>query len=1375
MAANNIYIQVDLNSSNAQTNVNALNNALAQTGPTSEKSAQQTTKAINSISVQIQQTTRSFSELSAALAGLGLERFAQNIIQVGSEFSRSEQMIARFTASAAEARRAIEDFRAIGKESLFPPQGTVAAGQRLLAAGMGIDQAKASLKAFNDLAAATGGSMEEVAGNVSIYVRMMNKDLATAMDLMRKLPASGVPIGPVLKKAFGTDDLEEAIKILKNGGADVKILINDINEAIEQKFGGAAESVTDLEKKWKNLGYEVKRTYEAITSDQGFGKQLKDLTAIVGDLFAIFRELLDLLMKLPDPIKDIIVFVGAFATATVALGSAWKILGSVLGPGIELLRGMTSVIGPAIEGVWALTRALSAGLIAALTNPAVLVAIGAVTALTVGFATFFPEQFKKLENQATTWVEHMWATVKEKAQGLASGARKALFPEEAKAAADAATAAAATGTGDARKETADNLKAVQMQVDKWAGASGRSLLESLGAPADAVEAKYKELFAQLDDLQKSHAISEVHAAEQAGELKKAKALEKDADILKHDEKATAEKYKREGELAKASYDAQIEYQQALDEQGLRNKVAAIDRITQLRIESIKTATRIENEGIEEAFQKQRTLLTDNAEFLKKMGFDVEGALNQLREDSQSKEEYNTLKQTEEEKRIRLEGWKKTNDLIIEDQKRVYEAFQGMFDEIFDAFTQKTKSIGQALGDVFKKLALGELKNFFSSQAATFATELAGYGTPEPGIRRSGGILGALLQRGMPPRPIMAPPEAYVPKIVESGVRDYGDVVEDATGKGSANRVISDAAGVYNVSAIVFANAVNKFANVQQESSQGYAERRMESSADISEASDAIQKASAATGVPVSLLRAMAQTESGFRPDLTSPKGAQGLFQLMPSTLRQWGITNPFDAYQSAIGGAEQLQWLLKRYGGDLPKALAAYNYGPGNYDKAMAAGRPLPPETQAYVAKVMGLSGGGSTQAAAITGAGGPVYDVGTRFSTTAYGIADTGAGGGLPLWMPNIQPPAASVTMAATPTEIAQAKQTTGVLAALGGLLGTTVGKTAGAGGGTVQATIATRLANLKTLFGIGGAQGGGTSLGSVLGSKGIAGLAAMGGMALIGAGLNKRAAPVTVAGGALAGFGMASQLGMTGYGGAIFGAGAGLTMAGIQRGGFSGMGMDVAGGAIMGFQLGGPIGAAIGAAAGAVAGAVRLFVKTEQEKIRAQIKQVYGIDIPNRQILTQIQQVIDQNYGGNVAVGVRSSQVQDLVRLYALSTGQAANMPRPMYAATVAQSTQGLQLQPVYQGGTQVTNPYTGPTTYQYQTAVAAAGGLLPGYNAGTGMGVPGAQGLINTSFQQLTLQAIQGNPSSIAMANGAAATAGDSRLTQTAAMQEPLTSLG
>ena len=357
--------------------------------------------------------------------------------------------------------------------------------------------------------------------------------------------------------------------------------------------------------------------------------------------------------------------------------------------------------------------------------------------------------------------------------------------------------------------------------------------------------------------------------------------------------------------------------------------------------------------------------------------------------------------------------------------------------------------------------------------------------------------------------------------------------------------------------------------------------------------------------------------------------------------------------------------------------------------------------------------------------------------------------------------------------------KKQAGALAALTSLgAAVTGGKGGGMGG----------LANLPAVFGIGGP--GGTQFANVLGSKGVAGLAAIAGTALLSQGLQKRFAPATILGGTLMGLPLARQIpGMDPLTGLVAGAGLGTFAAGVQRGGGVGLAMDVGGGALAGAAIGSVvpgvgtlIGAGIGAAVGAIAGVVRLFVKTEQEKIRAQIKQVYGIDIPNRQILTQIQQIVDQNYGGNVAVGIRSQEVQNLVRLYALSTGQAANMPRPMYNATIAEANGQLALQPVYQGGVQVRNPYTGPTTYQYQTAVTAAQGLMP--NPGSGLGVPGGQGAVNAGFNWLTFQqynagqvvgVLQQNPSAVAMSNATAAQAGDSRLTTTAAMQEPLTALG
>jgi hypothetical protein len=287
-------------------------------------------------------------------------------------------------------------------------------------------------------------------------------------------------------------------------------------------------------------------------------------------------------------------------------------------------------------------------------------------------------------------------------------------------------------------------------------------------------------------------------------------------------------------------------------------------------------------------------------------------------------------------------------------------------------------------------------------------------------------------------------------------------------------------------------------------------------------------------------------------------------------------------------------------------------------------------------------------------------------------------------------------------------------------------------------------------------------------------------------------------VAGGGLAGMGyvmtnpaIISRIGL-GAGlasGAAVGAGLGLFASGFQRGGGAGLAMDIGGGALAGAGIGTMImpgvgtlvGAAIGAAAGAVTGIVRLFVHTEQERIRTGIKQVYGIDLTNRQILTQIQTIVDQKYGGNVDIGIRSQDVQDIVRLYALTTGQAANLPRPMYAATIAQSQAGgLATQPVYQGGVLVKNPYTGPTTYQYQTAVTQAQGLMASHAPGAGGGASAIFMQLNPQqandlFTGKVVQAVQQNPSAIASANASATRSGDSRVSQASNMLEPLTSLG
>jgi hypothetical protein len=115
----------------------------------------------------------------------------------------------------------------------------------------------------------------------------------------------------------------------------------------------------------------------------------------------------------------------------------------------------------------------------------------------------------------------------------------------------------------------------------------------------------------------------------------------------------------------------------------------------------------------------------------------------------------------------------------------------------------------------------------------------------------------------------------------------------------------------------------------------------------------IKEASTKFNVDEDLIRAVIRQESGFNARAESSCGAMGLMQLMPTTAADLGVKNAWDPRENVMGGVKYLKSLLDRFDGNITKALAGYNAGPGAVEKH--GGVPPFAETQNYVRSILGM------------------------------------------------------------------------------------------------------------------------------------------------------------------------------------------------------------------------------------------------------------------------------------------------------------------------------------------------------------------------------------------------------------------------------------
>jgi soluble lytic murein transglycosylase-like protein len=113
---------------------------------------------------------------------------------------------------------------------------------------------------------------------------------------------------------------------------------------------------------------------------------------------------------------------------------------------------------------------------------------------------------------------------------------------------------------------------------------------------------------------------------------------------------------------------------------------------------------------------------------------------------------------------------------------------------------------------------------------------------------------------------------------------------------------------------------------------------------------AVEQIAGRHALPAELLHSVIQVESNYNPYAVSPKGAQGMMQLIPATARRFGVEHVFNPVENIEGGARYLRYLLDLYGNNYPLALAAYNAGEGAVTKY--GGVPPYRETQNYLVLV---------------------------------------------------------------------------------------------------------------------------------------------------------------------------------------------------------------------------------------------------------------------------------------------------------------------------------------------------------------------------------------------------------------------------------------
>lgn len=1357
--ANSIVIQVNLQAGTATQTLGKVNVGIAQLGLTSNKTSQQATRAFNSMTQSSMGLANALGQLRNAFAGLGLIGAAKSLLTLFSTFEKARISMSAVSTDTNAAAEGFERLKVTARATGISFESMKDSWLRLKGAGFTEQEATKLSTSIAQWALTVGRGEEAIYSFGKAMGDIMAKQKVNAQEIQRQFGELNVPVTEWLRRELSLQEKRninerEFFEIMESGRLNANATLAVIQRNlqglikaqevfkivtqvptqswdafIEKVKQAGAEMGSNLVPASRQLLTALNMLVNGVANFTGWlGRMNPELRASVFQFLAFaaairgvaaaIRLVLPLLMSWQKLVATLVGF--AIIKLPDWVGEAPR-LRKFLDEYLPLLSKLIDKIGEARKAIkdYFFDPTPSAGMEQLLANVRQLEKeFSDLTQTRIGSARPAP-----LEKMDADWLKFYQGNL----QDMIAQVKKDL------------------------KEIPTLLGKSELEI-RHALEAGEAILSAararneqfIGSPYAKLTYQYEERFkaTQASAEGTAMAITAYFLELHHEGSKQLKAIED--DMLDFQMKTL-----------EFATDMQAIRLQLAPVDAPRDQVSVVKQIGQLQADAIDKRHQLEKKAIErrrnldlEALAEVRTRMPWAKEELRSLTAQIDVA--------HYKDSLLLFEQAEQDKqRIALETARETNRIIIEDQKRVFEEFRAVAADIFDALFDRSQSVWKAMGNVLKKTMINTMRDAFSGQAAAAATGIAGVGK----VDFKGGIMDKLLGR----YPTFAPQNQSItmqrPEIIDTKL-DF----TNSTIINEAHRSMDEDSGApgdltgLNASQLAILNA---------------AKARMQSESPAEALFDAIKR------------------NEGFYPGSAAYRNNNPGNLMGPNGLRTFSTLSEGEAaLRKQIDTNIGRDLTLREFFGGKPGVYAGYDKTDPLYAAKVSqwTGLPLDAKLKGGAAVVpRGISRvpfwgavadyfrkrfpSGSTAASAASAA--DLYTLPRTMGTQA--IASAGSTWGQGMAMMQVNQGAATNFADVYNLPRSDAQMNMSAMLAQGLPSANPLGAPGISG---TQSNWATRFKDnfdigkpIQTASGI-------TEwakatprqkLGAITASDGFRSLASSVGVGVALQGLQSSGVlgtTKTIGGAALAGFGMAGMLGFTGLGGGLLGASVGLAAAGLKRGGVSGLAMSTLGGAgagaLLGLRFGGApgavIGAAVGAAVGAGLGIARLFYKTADEKMRAIIKKVYGIDIPDAGIRKQMVDLAKERYGGNLELAARSPEVQELVRLYSMSTGQQANLPREMYSATFAQSgAGGLQLQPVYSNGLPVQSPYSGATPQQWATG-------------GTYIQLNPTQA--NNLFEGKVVKVIGDNPEAVSNANASAVRAGDSRNAQRQALLEPAT---